>query len=278
LNRSIARYPRIDKSSRRVYRYPVQNEGLASDIHVTGLHPCSYLAERTARTRFFYTIRIAGERYESLLNEGWRRSGIAVYKPVCPACKACMQLRVAVGEFEIRSSQKRVLAKNPDVNIRVIDDLLYAPAVELYRRYQVERHHAAEAPDTEDVQMFLGMSPVASRLMLYEIGDRLVGAGWIDILPDGLSSVYFAFESAEAKRSLGVFSILKEIELARSLGKTWLYLGYYVPGSRTMEYKADFTPHEILIGGTWTRAPSKETLRQAGAPLPDDSIPPPDPS
>ena len=176
-----------------------------------------------------------------------------------------MQLRVRVDLYAASDSQKQSKKKNRDIRIRIIDDLLYEPAVELYRRYQVERHGASSVPETQDVQMFLGMSPVASRLMLYELDGKLIGAGWIDILPDGLSSVYFAFDTQESKRSLGIFSITKELELAKTLGKTWLYLGYFVPGSRTMEYKAHFAPHEILIGGTWVTSPSRETLEEAGS-------------
>jgi len=73
----------------------------------------------------------------------------------------------------------------------------------------------------------------------------------VDLLPNGLSSVYFAFEPAESHRSLGIYSIMKEIDLARDLGKEWLYLGFFVPGSPKMAYKGAFHPREFAVDGTW---------------------------
>ena len=88
--------------------------------------------------------------------------------------------------------------------------------------------------------------------MLYRVSDRLVGAGWVDLLPDGVSSVYFAFDPDESRRSLGIFSMVEEMRLARALGKQWLYLGFYVPGSPKMVYKGAFRPREFAIHGEWT--------------------------
>ena len=48
------------------------------------------------------------------------------------------------------------------------------------------------------------------------------------------------------------FSIIAdEIERARAMGLPYVYLGYWVPESRKMAYKARFRPSEILAGGTW---------------------------
>ncbi|MDO8631842.1 MAG: arginyl-tRNA--protein transferase, partial [Phycisphaerales bacterium] len=69
-----------------------------------------------------------------------------------------------------------------------------------------------------------------------------------DRVPGGLSSVYMYFDPDDAARSLGTFSILREIEFCRREGLRYYYLGYFVAGSRTMAYKARFRPHEMLLG------------------------------
>lgn len=76
---------------------------------------------------------------------------------------------------------------------------------------------------------------------------RLLALGFLDILPAGLSSVYFAWEPEAQKRSLGSFSIIAETRLAASMGLGWYYLGFWVPGARRMDYKADFSPFELAL-------------------------------
>ena len=82
--------------------------------------------------------------------------------------------------------------------------------------------------------------------MEYYLGDKLIGAGWLDVLPNGISSIYYIFDPDYSKRSLGTFSVMKEIELCNDLGKEWLYLGFYVRESPKMSYKADFKPYQLL--------------------------------
>ncbi len=94
-------------------------------------------------------------------------------------------------------------------------------------------------------------------MIRYELGGALVGVSWVDILHDGLSSVYFAFDPDYASRRLGSYSIMKEIEWARDIGKSWLYLGFWVPGGKSMDYKAQFRPHEIAPERRWKQAETK---------------------
>ncbi len=50
-----------------------------------------------------------------------------------------------------------------------------------------------------------------------------------------------------------MYSALQEIELCRRTGRDHLYLGLYVPDSRHLAYKADYSPHERLRDGDWRR-------------------------
>ena len=69
----------------------------------------------------------------------------------------------------------------------------------------------------------------------------------IDIVDDGISSIYCYYDPDYSHLSLGKFSLLKEIDLAKQMGLRWIYLGYYVKGCQSLEYKKDFLPQERLV-------------------------------
>ena len=97
--------------------------------------------------------------------------------------------------------------------------------------------------------------------------DRLIGACLTDRLGDGLSAVYSYFAPGLEKRSLGTYAIIWLIERAKQLNLPHVYLGYWVPESRKMAYKARFTPTEILSHGAWRTLTDTE-LHEAGDPAP----------
>lgn len=213
--------------------------------------PCPYLEERTWVTYSFSSPSVEPSLYELLLEQGWRRSGQSYYQNHCPNCRLCIPIRVPVDRFSPSKSQRRVLRINSDVQVEAEQTGMDPEVFELYSRYVQARHSPGNVPSAEEYMSFLGSSPGETLLMKYRAGRRLVGAGWVDVLPNGLSSVYFAFEPDEQRRSLGTFSVMREIELAREQGRDWLYLGFYVPGSKKMEYKARFRPHQLAGNGTW---------------------------
>lgn len=223
-------------------------------------HDCAYLPGRVSRCRGIYSGEsLEGEVFEAFLNTGFRRSGHVLYQPVCSGCRACTPLRIDVREFRPSKSQRRVLQRNSDLTVRLDHPELTSEKHELYVSYQAAQHDKGpsgpEAESIEDLHEFLYQSPVTTAEVTYRTPDgALVGAGIVDITENVLSSVYFYWRPEEHRRSLGVYSLLREIQLTQELGRNWYHLGYWVAGSPTMHYKATMADHEVLCSdGVWRR-------------------------
>jgi arginine-tRNA-protein transferase len=232
-------------------------------LAITGKSVCGYLPNRMTLFRAFEAEELSAETYQRLMDAGFRRSGTLVYQPMCPGCRACVPIRVPVGRFRPSRSQRRVLRKNQDVQVTVS---IPAPSVEkyeLYDRYQRQWHDGKQAGDPMGFLTFLHQSPVHTLEFEYRDpgagsqdehlrGGKLLGVGICDLTPRALSSVYFYFDPADARRSLGTFSVLYELAWAREHALAYWYAGYWVKGCATMEYKARYQPAEVLgTDGAW---------------------------
>lgn len=216
-------------------------------------HPCPYLAGRLAREEAWLVAALPAQVYHELMDRNFRRVGHVVYRPRCVDCGACLQLRVPVDQFRPSRSQRRAQARNQDVILQVGRPRCSAEKVDLYGRYLAAKHPDAGG-DSGSVREFLYRSCVGSREIEYrDAAGRLLAVSIVDETPESLSSVYHFYDPRESRRSLGVFSVLAEIGLCRSRGIPWYYLGYWIEGARTMDYKARFRPHELLVDGTWRR-------------------------
>jgi len=229
------------------------------------LETCPYLAGRQKRYEFFLAVEVGAGELSALLRSGWRKFGPYFFRPACPDCRSCIPLRVPVADFAPSRSQRRVLRRNADLEVR-FGPLRYSE--ELFRIY---RNHSAlrfgQSVDIEEFAsaFFLPSCPgLQSELLL---AGEPIGVGFLDCAADALSSVYFSFEPLHAGRSPGTFSVLEEIELAKRLGLAYYYLGYYVPGCPRMAYKDQFRPrqHFHWQTRTWQRAEEPPGLPPAVA-------------
>lgn len=224
------------------------------DIFLSMPHPCSYLSGKTATTLFIDPrFPLTDEHYATFMRLGFRRSGDLIYRPHCGDCNACVPVRIPVARFAPTRGQRRVWKKNQDLRITAHPPTYAQEHFDLYVRYQSERHPGGGMDDT-DAQKYLNFL-VSRRIdtMFYEMraGNRLVAVVVVDQLSDGLSAVYTFYDPAEARRGLGTFAILWEIEHARRLQLPWVYLGYWIAESRKMSYKMNFQPMEAYRNGHW---------------------------
>jgi len=170
-------------------------------------------------------------------------------------------VRLCADGFEPTASQRRLGRRNADLRLELLPASYSEERFGLSRRSLKERHGFRSGDDSGDearaaYRNFLVESPVpGTSIAEYRLPDgRLAATGYLDVLPGGLSSVYFAFDPVESRRSVGTWSVGRELELAASLGKRYYYLGFWVPGSEKMDYKADFRPFEFALDGAWRPA------------------------
>lgn len=216
--------------------------------HVSPETPCPYLPGRLSRSEAYFLETLDGPRHEHLLAQGFRRSGHVMYRPRCRGCSACCSLRVPVSGFRATRSMRRVWRRNGDLRVTERKPVATMAKFSLFCRYLDYQHDQTMDRSYDSFREFLYESPTATREFSYRLGRRVIGISLADRWKSGLSSVYMFFDPDFASRSLGTYSALWEIDLARREGLSYYYLGYYVAGSKTMAYKARFRPFEILLG------------------------------
>ena len=232
---------------------------LAPQFYVTAPQPCPYLPGRMERKLF---TALAGDHAEilndALSKQGFRRSQGVLYRPSCADCAACLSARIDVSRFEPSRTQRRILKRNATLERRANAPWATEDQFALFRRYLDVRHAQGGMADM-DIFEFAAMieeTPIRTRVIEYagtegEEADELIAVCLTDLLDDGLSLVYSFYEPGDPKRSLGTHVILDHVALAREVGLPYVYLGYWVPGSPKMAYKAAFSGLEVYSGGRW---------------------------
>ena len=215
---------------------------------------CEYLPDQIWRLRYEMHERLTPVEYATRLQRGWRRFGPMIFRPECPACRRCQSLRVPVEAFRPNRSQQRAWKANQgDVSLEIGQPTASYAHRALYQRFHSHQSQVKgwRDPEGDGAETFLD-NPFETEEWRYTLGDRLIGVGYVDRLPQALSAIYFYWDPDERARSLGTYNVLSIIERARTLGVPHVYLGYYVEGCRSLAYKANFRPNEVLgPDGSW---------------------------
>ena len=234
---------------------------LLNDIPLSALHfyltapyPCSYLPDLQARSQVATPVFLINTPvYSELVRHGFRRSGAYTDRPHCEDCRACVPLRVSAKQFTPNRSQRRAWAQHAHLTASLQPLLDSTEHYALYQRYQRARHPdgGMDNDDCESYQDFLLQSHVDSLLVEFREQGVLRMVSVIDLLSDGLSSVYTFYEPDLPRARFGVYNVLWQIELCRKLDLNFAYLGYWIEHSRKMAYKTQYQPAQGLIDGIW---------------------------
>jgi len=246
-------------------------------FYLTAPSPCPYLAGKEERKVFTHLVGERAPELNNILTQGgFRRSQSIAYRPACEGCRACVSVRVVANDFRPTQSMRRITRRNADIMSEMRIAVPTSEQYAIFRAYLDSRHRDGGMADMTvlDYAMMVEDSHIETRIIEYrrqpapspsqqpgagsrEGGRRaageLVAIALTDVLGDGLSMVYSFFEPDEAARSLGTFMVLDHIARARRMGLAYVYLGYWVRGSRKMDYKSRFKPQERLMSDGWMR-------------------------
>ncbi len=216
-------------------------------------YDCAYLKGKNVRMSYKHIEHATQEYNTALINRGWRRFGLYYFHPICEGCNECKSLRIDVNAFKLRKSQKKAIKRNKNTEIIIQKPTLSRAHIELYNKYHAYKHkqddwtHRNISP-REYKENFVEGAHDFGKEVLYLVNGNLVGVDLIDILDDGISSIYFYYDPDYLNLSLGTYSLLYQVELAKVLDLSWIYLGYWVDGCKAFAYKTKFEPQEILDG------------------------------
>ncbi len=232
-------------------------------FYLTAPSPCPYLAGKEERKVFTHLVgERAAELNNILTHGGFRRSQSIAYRPACEGCRSCVSVRVVANDFRPTRGMRRIMRRNADIVAEMRVAVPTSEQYSIFRAYLDSRHRDGGMADMTvlDYAMMVEDSHIETRIVEYrrqaggnDRGD-LLAVSLTDVLGDGLSMVYSFFEPDEAYRSLGTLMVLDHIARARRMGLAYVYLGYWVRGSRKMDYKSRFLPQERLMPEGWTRA------------------------
>lgn len=234
-------------------------------FYLTAPAVCPYLPRESERKVFTHLVGArAAEMNDILTQGGFRRSQNIAYRPACETCRACVSVRIRAGEFTPTRSMKRIIAINSDVVSREFPAQPSNEQYSLFRRYLDSRHQQGGMSDMTvlDYAIMVEDTHVNTRIIEYRMREEgsglhqtpkgeLIAAALTDVMSDGLSMVYSYFNPALDRRSLGTFMILDHIRRTQALGLPHVYLGYWVRGSRKMDYKTRYQPQEHLTARGW---------------------------
>jgi arginine-tRNA-protein transferase len=216
-------------------------------------YECAYITDKSVRMHYKHIEKATQTYNTALINRGWRRFGCYYFHPICNGCNECKSIRVDVKNFKLRKSQKKSIKRNKGTEIIIQKPTLSQAHIDLYNKYHSFKQkkddwsHRNISP-REYRENFVEGAHDFGKEVLYIQDGKLIGVDLIDILDDGISSIYFYYDPDYPQLSLGTYSLLYQVELAKILELPWIYLGYWVEGCKAFAYKPNFQPQEILDG------------------------------
>jgi arginine-tRNA-protein transferase len=216
---------------------------------------------------YFYLDQITPEQLDWLLEQGWRHFGTYFFRYsnalVRGHLRQVMPLRIDLTAFSHSRSQKRILAKNRDLQVVIRPSFIDEAKEDLF--YFHRNRFKDNTPDS--IYTFLSEEPASvpctnREICAYE-GDRLLAASFLDVGRRSTSAVYAFFDPEESRRSLGIYTMLEAIRYSCDLGCRYYYPGYAYRVSSIYDYKKNFEGLETFDWkGSWHPIP-RENMNQA---------------
>jgi arginine-tRNA-protein transferase len=216
-------------------------------------YDCAYLENKQVRMNYKYVSHASQKFVSAVITRGWRRFGNYFFHPICQDCNECKSLRIDVENYHYTKSQKKAIKRNANTTVIVQKPSLTQAHLDLYNKYHQHKKESdgwrhSDISQREYKENFVLGAHEFGKEVLYIVDNKLVGVDLIDIFDEGISSIYFYYDPEYARLSLGTYSLLYQIKLAKKLNISWIYLGYWVEGCKAFAYKTNFQFQEKLEG------------------------------
>jgi len=227
----------------------VRHQEIVQHFQAEGV--CHYLTDhRKSRTEYLiFRQHVDPEIYGSMIKDGWRRYGKAIYRMQCPRCSLCIPLRIKSASVRVTPSLRRILRCNRDLLIIPRPPVFTEEHYLLWRTYSLWKH--SSPPEELDEASYCQLFEPWSLIFEYREsgGDqRLLALSHVDPLVDGLSSVYFSFAPDAKGRSLGFFSMLAEAHIAASIEPGNLTLNTLISAGPAVSFYTEATKSRLTSG------------------------------
>ena len=214
---------------------------------------CSYL-ENKKQTTYYKIIKDCDALYcQNLIERGYRRFGNMFFRPICNSCIECQSIKIDVKNFTFSKSKRRIINKAKDLKSIIRRPSMTKEHLELFDKYHLYMSDKKDwkftpvTPQHYFTSFVEGYNEFGYEVLYFD-DDKLVGVDIIDILDNGVSSIYFYYDPDYAEYSLGKLSLYQQIKFAKKTNKEWIYLGYYVQECPSLSYKAEYKPYLTLDG------------------------------
>jgi arginine-tRNA-protein transferase len=202
----------------------------------------------------FYADYVTPEQHDMLLEDGWRHFGPHFFRYNLGIheneIRLVLPLRIRLADFKLSKSQRRVLRRNADAEVTIGPVKLSDETLDLFERHK--RRFKKGKPSTIYDFLARGGEPVEVLELQVRRDDRLIAASFLDVGATSVSSIYGIFDPDETTGSLGIFTMLKEIEYAVANSRSLYYHGYAYEGSSFYDYKKRFSAIEMFDwNGRW---------------------------
>ncbi|MFT7003023.1 MAG: arginyl-tRNA--protein-N-Asp/Glu arginylyltransferase [Sulfurimonas sp.] len=214
---------------------------------------CSYLKDKQQITHYKVIDDCDEDQCQELIERGYRRFGKMYFRPICLGCDECKSIKIDVKNFKFSKSQKIFIKKATFIKSYIQIPTMTQAHLDLFEKYHLHMEekkgwqHNQTSPQNYYSSFVNGHNGFGYEVLYYD-GDKLIGVDLIDILKDGISSIYFYYDPDYSKYGLGTLSLLNQIKFAASQDKAWIYLGYYVKECPSLSYKANYMPYLTLQG------------------------------
>ncbi len=206
----------------------------------------------------FYTQKVSPSVMDSLLADGWRHFGARFFRNNLGfyqnEIRRVLPLRIRLSDFAFSKSQRRVFRKNQDLQIVIRPIEITAEKKILFERHRQRFKQDAPLSIYDFFDRSASKIPCETQEVCVYEEELLLAASFFDVGETAISSIYGIFAPEEQRRSLGILTMLAEIDFALKKGKRFYYHGYCYEGNSFYDYKKRFSALETFDwNGEWKK-------------------------